>query len=103
MSFHIVITDEEDNRVLTDFHTNAIATVYNSDEGVHAESMMNCNGRTLLKLALSLDELRDHILQKDPIAAIMYLMKEKIIDSAVEIDIGAIKRAMMEREKHGEE
>ena len=97
MAFHIVITDD-DGTILTDTETNGAAISYSSPEGIHGETFMDCDGINTLRIAICLDQLREHILEQNPFLRLMYDLKTETISETVEIDIGAIKRALNKRE-----
>lgn len=94
MAFHIIVIDD-DKTVVTNVDTDAIALAYHSEDGINGQTMLDCNGRTTFHLLMSLDELREHILRDNPGMRYLYDHRNEIIDSKVEIDIGAIRRAMM--------
>ena len=94
MAFHIVVKDTENGRVLTDAISDSIALAYDSEEGVHGESFLHCNGVSALNLVLALDGVRDRILSQDEFLRILYKVKDEILSETVAIDIGAIKQAL---------
>ena len=98
MAYHITIRDGDGN-VITDAETDAIALAYNSDEGINGNYLTDCNGETIFHLLLTLDELKEHMMRESPALRLLYEIKDKIVESKVEIDIGAIKRAMQERDQ----
>lgn len=97
MAFHIVITDD-DGTTLNDVETDGIALAYCAPEGIHGETLIGCDGLKLLRLAITLDKLRERIVSKDPFLRLMYDLQVETVSETVEIDIGAIKRALNKQE-----
>lgn len=97
MAFHITVTDNEDGTIAVDDETNAAVLIYNAPEGIHAESYIHCSGKALLHMAFALDAIKERLLSLDPLARILYEARDKFLDGAVEIDVGAIKRALESR------
>lgn len=97
MAFHIVVTDD-DGTTLTDVESDGIALAYSAVEGIHGETFMDCNGLKTLHLVITLDKLRERILSQDPFLRLMYDLQVETVSETVEIDIGAIKRALNKQE-----
>lgn len=98
MAYHITIKDD-DGRILTDGESDAIAVAYHGDDGINGHTMIDCDGRTIFHLLLTLDELRDHIMSDNPILRYIYERRDEIIESKIAVDIGTIKRAMQGRDQ----
>ena len=97
MAFHIVITDD-DGTTLTDVESDGIALAYCAPEGIHGENFINCNGINALRIAITLDKMREKLLEQDPFLRRMYDLQVETVSETVEIDIGAIKRALKKQE-----
>ena len=94
--YRIKIIDEDDGRVLTDAKADCAALVYGEENGIgiYAHTFMNCDNEMAFHIALSLDKIRDHILDRNFVLQLMYALKDEIIEGTTEIDVGAINRAL---------
>jgi hypothetical protein len=85
--------------VVTDASSDCIALLYDTDEGVYASSLLNCDGMTMLKLVIAMDKMKEKIFKREPFLRVMYAMKDEIVGGEIEIDMGALRRAMQEMEE----
>lgn len=99
MAYHIRITDDDDNRVVTDASSDCIALIYDSKEGVYASSLLNCDGMTMLKLVIAMDKMKEKIFKREPLLRVLYAMKDEFISGEIEVDMSALQRAMREMEE----
>ena len=96
MAFHIRITDTETGTVEEDAITDSIVLLYGAEEGIHGETCFHTQGRTLLDIVFAMDDVRDQLLDRNPILRMLYESREHILKETVSVDITALKRALGE-------
>lgn len=101
--YHIVVTDDDGDEVIN-ADTNCAAMAF--DDGVlgFRATVINDDAPTLrmLELALSVESLKEHILDSDDALHLLYELKDHFIKEHMEINMSAI-RQMMEDDNDDEE
>ena len=81
MSFKITITNNENGEVLLD-DENAVAIIGAVVNGEHTAVLgyTNCQGNDLMNAVMGVDQARDAILDNNPMAKLLYGLKELMPD-----------------------
>ena len=94
--YRITIT-EDGGRVLTDASTDSIAMVYHSDNGCVVSSMMETDMMTAFDMVLSLDMLKENILNTDNDLRKLYKRRKRIVKGVTEVDLSLLRGLMRSR------
>lgn len=100
--FEIVIKNE-DGVVLTNAETEAIAVVYQSSSGCIASTMMETTSDTAFDVVLSLDMLKNNILNGDKLLKKMYKRRKRLIRSVTKVDLGLLHALLNNRRDDNDE
>lgn len=79
-----------DGDVLAEAETEAIAIVYQSAHGCVASSMMETDSMTVFDMVLSLDMLKESILQTDKRLKKMYKRRKRIVRGVTQVDLSML-------------
>lgn len=94
--FELLIKNESGD-ILADAETEAIAIVYQAAHGCTASSMMETDMMTALDMVLSLDMLKESILQTDKRLKKMYKRRKRIVRGVTQVDLSMLNALLRNR------
>lgn len=92
-----LLIKNEDGAILANAETEAIAIVYQSAHGCVASSMMETDSITAFDMVLSLDMLKESILQTDKRLKKMYKRRKRIVRDVTQVDLSMLNALLRNR------
>ena len=94
--FDLLIKSEAGD-ILADAETEAIAIVYQTAHGCTASSMMATDMMTAFDMVMSLDMLKESILQTDKRLKKMYKRRKRIVRGVTQVDLSMLNALLRNR------
>jgi len=92
--YHITIERLDDNRKVMDLESDTFACAttgeFEDKQGVMCVSGIGDDYKSALRLLLSIDGLKERILNEDRALAALYLMKDFLVSGQEEVDISQL-------------
>lgn len=95
--YHIVVTDDDGDEVIN-ADTNCAAVSFDDGQIGFRAMIINDDAPTLrmLELALTVESLKEHILDSDDALRLLYALKDHFIKEHTEINMSAIRKMLEE-------